>query len=278
MHRDEESMTGRDRRSWLIAAVAFLGIAQVALAGRAQHALAEYWLAVALAWACAALLWDFSAAEPASRWWIAPGAALVAASLIEMAPLRYQTAHRLAPLAAGLGLSVLFGPREVRRQAKALAMLLFPWLLPAPRWARDTLDLCPPTAAMSEALLKLAGVPVSRAGIELRLPGSTLLVFQGCSGLTQIFALLFLAIFAISLFPTTRREKIFLFATAVLVGFVSNAVRIAALAMMADQGQMRRFAEWHEGTLSPLCTVAAAGVALALWLPLLLRPSGEAAT
>ena len=241
------------------------------LAGRSQGALAEFWLAVALAWACAASLWEFTGDRSASRWWIAPGAALVAASLLELAPVQYQTAHRIAPLAAGIGLALLRGPREIRRQARALAMLLCPLLLPAPRLARELIDLCPPTAVLAELALRIAGVPVARAGIELRLQSSSVLVFQGCSGLSQVSALLFMALFAIFLFDTGRAAKVWLLASAALVGFACNAVRIAALAVLADRGQMQRFAAWHDGALSPLCTLGAVALALAIWLPLLRR-------
>jgi exosortase/archaeosortase family protein len=89
--------------------------------------------------------------------------------------------------------------------------------------------------------------------------------------LSQIFALLFMATFAIFLFPTSRRQRIWLLATAPLVGFACNALRIAALAILADRGERRLFDAWHDGALSPLCTVFAVGLALAIWLPLLRR-------
>lgn len=277
MKHPEGSSAGRDRTLWLVAAVALIGLGQVLLAGRSQGALAEFWLAVALAWACAASLWEFKGDRWASRWWIAPAAALIAASLIELAPAHYQTAHRIAPLAAGIGLALLRGPREIRRQARALSMLLCPLLLPAPRLARELIDLCPPTAVATGLALKAAGIPVARTGIELRLPSSTMLVFQGCSGLDQIVALLFVALFAIFLFDTGRAAKVWLLASAALVGFACNAVRIAALAVLADRGQMQRFAAWHDGALSPLCTVGAVALALAIWLPLLRRQVSAAA-
>ncbi len=267
-----EGAAARRARRGLIAAVAGVGLAQVALASRSSGVLPEYWVAVAMGWACAASLWDFEEGEPASRGWIAAGAALVAASLLELAPEPYRTAHRVAPLAGGVGLALLEGPRELRRQVRALAMLLCPVLLPAPRLARALLDLAPLTAVTASAALKLVGVPVVRAGVELHLPRSTLLVAEGCSGLSQILALLLMALFAVSLFPTGRVQKLWIFGSAACIGFVCNTVRIAALTLLADRGEMGLFAAWHTGALSPLCTVAAVAVALAVWFPLL-RPA-----
>lgn len=266
----------RERRRRLIAVVASIGLAQVALAGRSAGALPEFWVAVAIGWACAASLWEVEGEGAASGWWVALGVVSICASLVELVPVQYRTPHRFAPLGAGLGLALLGGPREVRRQARALAMLLCPALLPAPKLARGLLDLCPWTAAITAVELKIAGVPAVRAGVELRLPGSTLVVADGCSGLNQILALLFIALFAISLFPTTRVQKIWLLASASVVGFVSNTVRIAALTVFADRGEMQRFAAWHDGALSPLCTVAAVVLALVIWLPLLRRHPRQA--
>jgi exosortase/archaeosortase family protein len=111
-------------------------------------------------------------------------------------------------------------------------------------------------------------------GVELHLSKSVLEVKTDCSGVSQIVELLLLAILALSLFRTKRWQKLWIAITAVVIGFLANSARIAALAVFADTGRMDRFRAWHEGTVSPLWTVGATAIALCLWLPVLMaRPT-----
>ena len=278
MFRGASALALYARRRWLTATAAAVGVLHVALASRSIEPPAEFSLAIAFGWACALFLLQDVSERAASRAWIAAGVLLIAVSLLELGQVQYQGAHRLAALCAGVGVVLLAGPQQLRRQAPALAMLLFPTVLPAPRIARELLDLSPWTASAAAMCLRIGGESNVQDGVFLRMPHAVVVVADGCSGLSQIFALLVLALFTMALFPTTRGQKILLLASAAFVGFACNAVRIAALAVLAERDEIVRFDAWHDGALAPLCTVAATLVALAIWLPMLLRggPSPQA--
>ncbi len=258
--------------SWLKRTALAVALLQAVLATFTSGGTLEFWMATVLGWAAALQLARADVARDST--WPARllGAALVVAGLLELLPLQYRAAHRLAPLCAGLGVALLGGPGFARAQARALATLLWPLLLPPPVFLRERLlDFSAGTAAAAALGLRASGFAVVRDGTRLLLPASELIVLPGCSGLSQILALLALALLALALFPTSRLQKAWVLGSAVLVGFASNAARIAALSVLADQGQIDRFQQLHEGSTGQLCTVASAALALALWWPLLLK-------
>jgi exosortase/archaeosortase family protein len=112
---------------------------------------------------------------------------------------------------------------------------------------------------------------VARKGALLHLSHADLLVGSICAGENHIAAMLVLLALATMLFSLTLPQKLWFAGSAIVVGFSCNAVRIAALAVFADRGQMERFTSWHDGQLSPLCMGIAALLTLGLWWPVLRR-------
>jgi exosortase len=119
------------------------------------------------------------------------------------------------------------------------------------------------------ALNRAIGHPVAAEGTVLRMPNDSLDVVDGCSGLWSIARLIVLASLVVALFPTSARQRVGLFASAVLIGFGVNAVRIAVLASTVLQANDPGFFYWHQGggaTIFALASSAAAG--LSWWLTL----------
>jgi cyanoexosortase A len=256
-----------------------LGVAAVQLALAAGSVGEEFWLILFLAWGGARLVARAGGDEQPALAARFAGTVLLASSLLELAILRqYQTGHRLAPLAGGLGLLLLAGGfRWVRANGRALVLLCLPLLHPPPVAVREILDTSRATAFLGALFLRLHGVAVERRGTLLLLPGSSLTVAGACSGINQIFELLALAVLASVILEVTPRRAAWLAASAVAVGLSVNALRIAFLAVLADRGEMRLFELWHQGPLSLLVSAAATAAWGGLSL-LVFRSGGDAPT
>ncbi len=152
-------------------------------------------------------------------------------------------------------------------------MLLGPLAIPLPNPIRSRIDLSRWTAAGAQLWLHVVGIPVRGDGVDLHLTRSILEVQQGCDGVVQIMELLLLAGLALALCRTTRAEKIWVVASAIVLGFVGNAARIATLAQLADRGDMRSFEAWHIGPAAALWSLLPTAAAIALWWRLLRRRS-----
>jgi cyanoexosortase A len=242
---------------------AALGVAVVQLVLAAGSGAEEFWLIALLAWGGAVFVAraDEEGTPPLAAG--IAGALLVACSILELATAPgYRAAHRLAPLAGGLGL-LLFagGHRWIRANGRALLLLSLPVLYPPPIAVREFLDTSPATAFLGAWLLRLWGIGVERKGTLLLLKGSSLTVAGACSGINQICELLALAILATVVLEAGRRRAAWLAASAVAVGLLVNAVRIALLAVLAEQGKMGLFDLWHTGAPSLLVS----GIATLLW-------------
>jgi cyanoexosortase A len=242
---------------------AALGVAVVQLVLAAGSGAEEFWLIALLAWGGAVFVARADEdAMPALTSGIA-GALLVACSILELATAQqYRAAHRLAPFAGGLGLLLFAGGlRWIRANGRALLLLSLPVLYPPPIAVRELLDTSPATAFLTACSLRLWGIGVERKGTLLLLERSSLTVAGACSGINQIFELLAVAILAAVILEAGRRRAAWLAVSAVAVGLVVNALRIAFLAVLAEQGMMDRFDLWHTGAPSLLVS----GIATALW-------------
>ena len=230
----------------------------------------EFWVIMLLAWCGAVTVAraDEDGAPGLSA--SIAGALLVAFSILELATApQYRAAHRLAPLAGGLGLLLFAGGAGwMRANGRALLLLSLPMLYPPPVAVREILDTSRATAFLGAFFLRLCGFAVDTSGTLLRMSTSSLNVAGACSGINQIFELLSLAVLGSIVLEVGRRGAAWLAASAVAVGFVVNALRIALLAVLADRGRTDLFDLWHTGTASLLVPVAATAVWVGLALVL----------
>jgi EpsI family protein len=141
----------------------------------------------------------------------------------------------LLPTLAGLVL--LFGGYSLLR---ALAFPLGYLLLMLPVWHQLFVSVQLPSqelsAAIATRLLRICGVPALHQGTTIALPSVTLDVMAECSGINQLIALTVMTLPAAYLWLKTQRARLWLVAIAVVVGYLSNGLRIAVLGLLTAKG------------------------------------------
>jgi cyanoexosortase A len=250
-----------------------VGACQVTLTTRLPYA-DDYILTSAIAWFGAlCLAWPHFSREgaPAHLGPRVVGSAIALGTVVVLAATgEYRTYYRFLPLIAGAGLAMAATrSRDWLQYRHSLLMLALPLINSPPKPLHRLLDpvLIPITTWYAGALNRAVGNPVASDGHLLRMPNDTLDVVDGCSGLWAITRLCVLAALVLAFFPTTARQRVALFVSALLVGLCINTVRVAVLAAAVLHANERAFAYWHVGpgaTLFALASSAAAG--LAWWL------------
>ena len=145
------------------------------------------------------------------------------ASLTFIRPLSLDAVSLVVTL---LGMLWIVGGRlSARTFGGAVLFLLF--MVPLPfTWQQPLAEgLQHLVSITSEALLSLCGVPVHREGYLLRLPGQTVEVAEGCSGLRQITLFLAMSVF-VGLLHRRRVVWLPLLVLSIPVAVLANTVRI----------------------------------------------------
>jgi exosortase len=128
---------------------------------------------------------------------------------------------------------LLFGTRMTRACLFPLAYLF----TMVPFWGFLTEPLQWPfqlySATVGVGLLRLLNIPVVRDGIYIQLPNVTLEVAQLCSGVNHLVAVLCVGVPAANLFVSSWRTRAFIVASAVTIALLSNALRVAIVALFA---------------------------------------------
>jgi cyanoexosortase A len=111
-------------------------------------------------------------------------------------------------------------------------------------------DPSPITAQFASSMLWFAGFPVTQKGIYLELPGGSVQVYSGCSGVVAMTQLLGMSVLFLMLLPLPWKwfQKLILPVAAVAIGFIVNALRVALMAILVSQQQMAAFEYWHAGS------------------------------
>jgi EpsI family protein len=91
-------------------------------------------------------------------------------------------------------------------------------------------------ATMATALLHVVGVPALHHGITIDLPNVSLEVMPECSGINQLLALTTMAIPAGYLWIDGRARQASLVLVAIVLGYLSNGLRVAILGWLTWQG------------------------------------------
>jgi exosortase len=202
------------------------------------------------------------------------GAATAVGSVVAMViGPGYHSFYRLTPLGAGVGLALAAGgPRALAQHKSSLLMLALPLVNSPPKLLHRIFDpgLIPVTTWSAMVLNRVVGHPITMAeGHWLRMPNDELDIVDGCSGLWAITRLFVLAALVVALFPTTLSQRVALFASALVVGFCVNAVRVSVLAATVLHGNDVAFAYWHQGLGATLFAIGSSSVAgLAWWITL----------
>jgi exosortase B len=151
-------------------------------------------------------------------------------------------------LAASLGL--VGGWSLVRRCAWAFVFLCLAVPMPAPLIFAATSDLKEWVSRAAEFILHLAGYPVARDGVTLRMGQYNLLLADACSGMNSLISLS--AVGLLYVYLTARRGFLhlaILLASIVPVAIATNIVRVLILMLItyhlgdeAGQGFLHEFA------------------------------------
>lgn len=174
---------------------------------------------------------------------------------------------RVFPFVSALGISLmaggLRGPLSHGRELLVLFFLgvprvVLPWLL----------DLSNITAGVAAFLLHYTGHNVSLDGLRLSLDSGYVDVGGGCDGVEAITQTLALGVIFLLLVPVGAGRKVLVVAVTILAGFLSNALRVACLAVVANPSTQGLFEFWHQGagsTIWMVLPVAALGCCC-LWV------------
>lgn len=195
------------------------------------------------------------------------GGGLLVLLLLKSSALTAQGAGLLLgyPFVAGLGLAlVASGFKGLRQYWQELTLLFFlgiPELfLSSPLGTAVDPSLL--TAHVAAILLWYGGYHVTQQGVFLYLPGGSVEVNPGCSGLVSMTQLLSLSVLFLMVLPLPWHwsRKLLLPLVAGTLGFLVNAVRVALLAIVVAQGSATDFEYWHSGQGSHLFSAIAAGL------------------
>jgi cyanoexosortase A len=268
---------------WLMAAAIFVATCHLVLSGRLDAD--DYWVTLTAAWLAALYLaWQrraetlsiLASARVAPVWAIAGGAPVVATIVALAAVPEYRAWDRILPLVAAGGLLIAgFGlrglPAGLRHYRREITVLALPMVNPPLNALRELVvsPLMTWTAWTATAIHHVIGTPASVDGTRITALNATVDVYPPCSGALGITRLWVLAALVIALFPTTLRQKVSLFFSAILVGFFLNAVRVAFLVSVAMRGDDDKFTWWHIGPGSNVFSIASTAAAgLLFWLTL----------
>ncbi|KAB8319888.1 cyanoexosortase A [Tolypothrix campylonemoides VB511288] len=152
----------------------------------------------------------------------------------------------LSPAIFAFGLALMAsgfkGLKQYRGELLVLSSISLPKVLPL-----SLIDISLLTAKFASLILWYTGFEVARNGVIIRLPTGSVEVYPGCSGLELIFQMLTLALLFLLMFPQKGKQKIIVPIIAVTLGFLVNSVRVALMAVLVAQRQMKAFDYWHEG-------------------------------
>ncbi|WP_373542886.1 cyanoexosortase A [Chamaesiphon sp.] len=184
------------------------------------------------------------------------GALLLAVLLIKSTGYCEESFLVAYPFFAGIALAlVAAGFRGLREYWRELVLLFFLGI-PEVLLAKLT-DPSPLTAQFASSLLWYSGFNVSLKGIYIHLPGGSVQVYSGCSGVVAMTQLLGMSILFLMLLPLPWKwfQKLVLPVAAIAIGFIVNALRVALMAILVAQKQMAAFDYWHAGSGSLVFSV-----------------------
>lgn len=181
-------------------------------------------------------------------------ASLVGTTLLALLLLLNSTAItggnflRAYPFLAAVGLALLASGFQGLRQYWQPLVLLFFLGIPEALLSYLT-DFSLATARLATVMLWYSGFDVVRQGVNIYLPGGSVEVYPGCSGLQSMMQLLGISVLVLILLPLrwTWVQKIGLPLVAMVIAFIVNGVRVALMAILFTQGQRDAFDYWHLG-------------------------------
>lgn len=179
---------------------------------------------------------------------------------------------RVMPFTFGIALALIAsGFPGLRKYWRELAIL---FALGVPSAFLTQMNISPITAQFSSFMLWSIGYNVGLEGINLIMPNTTVLVAKGCSGIESINYLLGISVLYLIMFPLTRKYILIVPIVGVVIAFVVNLFRVAAMSILINYGRVEAFKYWHEGEGSLVVGVVAVFI-FSVFYFCLLRFTGE---
>ncbi len=170
---------------------------------------------------------------------------------------------RLSPFLFAVGICLIAsGFRLLKQYWQSLLILFFlggPSVLAY--WVK--FNPSPITAQFAGAVLRNFNLEAEVNGIFILLNDTHLIeVYQGCSGLEAMTYLLGISVIMLILFPVQKFYRIITPFLAIIIGFVTNGLRVVAMSLLVQADQIASFKYWHEGEGSLIIGMIAIGVFL----------------
>ncbi len=139
----------------------------------------------------------------------------------------------------------LLGTAALRRFAFPIGFLLF--MVPLPFVEPLSVPLAQLTGAVSAAIVRLFGVPITVNGAQISLPKTELVVGAQCSGLRSIVTLMTLVALLIFLVEGAWWKKLLLALSSIVIAGFGNVMRVASLLIVANTwGADAAFKYYHD--------------------------------
>jgi exosortase len=139
----------------------------------------------------------------------------------------------------------LLGTAALRRFAFPIGFLSF--MVPLPFVEPLSVPLAQFTGALSAAIVRLLGVPITVNGAQISLPNAALVVGAQCSGLRSIVTLMTLVALVLFLVEGTWWKKLLLALSSIVIAGLGNVIRVASLLAVANiWGADAAFKYYHD--------------------------------
>jgi exosortase len=163
---------------------------------------------------------------------------------------------------------IVYGKRVSRKALFPLSLLIF--ILPIPSLIMDPLIkfLITATAQTTEWIFSVLDVPYLREGFVFHLPGISIEIVEGCSGIRSVLVLFIFSIIFGYLFLKSSWRKIILTLTIFPIAIFNNALRISTLSLLASYVDSSWITEnWlHDLGAKPAFMSALMCLIFVLWL------------
>jgi cyanoexosortase A len=183
----------------------------------------------------------------------------------------------VSPLLSVLGLGLLAsGSKRLFDYWRELIILSLPIFSLVFKFGLEIIDLPILTAKFATYLLWFLGFEVQRQGVFILQPTGNVEVYSACSGVSSILQMLNLSVLFFLLFPTRLIQKGVCLIVAILIGFISNGIRVAIMAFLVAFSNPKAFEYWHGGQGSMIFSVIATLMLMGFcWLAFLRQPALE---
>ncbi|ACK67392.1 conserved hypothetical protein [Rippkaea orientalis PCC 8801] len=248
-------------RYWLVALAAAVATLHLTILDRSDNA--NLMSLSVLVWlTIASLIWDKKEELKLNSGLFSTvfGATLVVFVLIRgISPSGYHTL--ISPVISGLGLVLMAsGIKGLSQYKKELAILcLFP-LSSVIHALLNAMNLATITAIFSNFALWSTGFQSYRDGVFIILPTGRVEVYGTCSGAETILLMFFVSILFLCLVPLSRINQLISITVSVLIGFVTNGIRVCIMTILVAFDKPEAFKYWHGDDGSLIFALISVGI------------------